>query len=117
MRLLGKFFKHHAHRRGKGINVEPWIIELGIGSLVGIVAYFLRQKDAAQEKQIFALWEKHDADAQALQELRERIAGRHYERTELDQKFDKLESAFKHGFDELGKKFDRLSETLLKAKP
>lgn len=91
-----------------------------LGIVGSIVGWLLSNKDKQQarqiegmEAQITTLFRKHDDDVQALQDLRERIAGRHYERQELDAKFDKLEVAFKNGFKELGDKFDKLYEGLM----
>ena len=65
-------------------------INAAILAMVAIIGYFLRQKDAAQEKQITALWEKHDDDANKLEALRLQIASEHYVKRELDEKFDRL---------------------------
>ena len=83
-----------------------------LGVTMAIIGWFLRSKDAEQASQIRILFEKHDCDATALQELRVQIAAKHYERPELDAKFDRLDATFRDGFDKLGAKFDRLSDTL-----
>lgn len=83
--------------------------------LVGIIGYFLRQKDEAQGKQIQTLWTKHDADAKDLADLRERIAREHYVKGELDARFTRLEDAIKTMSSELGAKMDRLTDTLIAA--
>lgn len=85
----------------------------GVMLLLGIIGFFLRQKDEAQGKQISALWLKHDEDAEALADLKERIAREHYVKTELDARFQRLEDAFQRGFQELGSKIDKLSEVLI----
>lgn len=85
----------------------------GVMLLLGIIGFFLRQKDKAQGKQITALWTKHDEDAAALADLKERIAREHYVKTELDARFQRLEDAFQRGFQELGSKIDKLSEVLV----
>ena len=91
-----------------------------LSSLVGVFLWLLKNKDMAQAKeitelhlQVETLFRKHDVDAAALQELRVTIASNHYERTELDRKFDKMEATFASGFDSLGKKFDKLADTLI----
>lgn len=84
-----------------------------VAGMIAIIGFFLRQKDEAQGKQISALWLKHDEDAKALADLKERIAREHYVKAELDARFQRLEDAFKDGFNELGNKIDRLSEVLL----
>lgn len=86
---------------------------VGVMLLLGIIGFFLRQKDEAQGKQISALWLKHDEDAEALADLKERIAREHYVKTELDARFQRLEDAFQRGFQELGSKIDKLSEVLI----
>ena len=91
-----------------------------LSTLVGVSLWLLKNKGMAQAReinelktQVEALFRKHDADVAALQELRVVIASNHYERTELDRKFDKMEAAFTSGFDSLGKKFDKLADTLI----
>ena len=92
--------------------------------LVTVVGYLLAERDQKNEKvsaetkaehdrQIAALWLKHNEDAHELQELRILIAKDHYIKPELDAKFTELSSTFKTGFDQLGNKFDRLAETLI----
>ena len=77
-----------------------------------IVGYFLRKKDEDQEKQIAALWTKHDQDTAALAELKLVIAKEHYLKSELDVKFEKLEKAFTDGMNMLGGKFDKFTGVL-----
>ena len=110
------------------------VFELGlflISIVFSIIGYFLRQKDAEQGKlieqvrtdcstrdakqdsSIALLFSKHDADVSALQDLRLQIARDHYQKEELDARFTRLEAAFQKGFDDLGKKFDRLSDALM----
>jgi hypothetical protein len=78
-----------------------------------VLWYLLTQKDAKQAKEIALLFEKHDHDAQALQELRVQIAEGHYKKSELDYKFDRLELAITNSFITLGSKFDKLSDVLI----
>lgn len=87
--------------------------DAGVLLLISIIGFFLRQKDEAQGKQISALWVKHDEDAKALTDLRERIAREHYVKAELDTRFSRLEDAIKDMSNELGGKMDRLTETLI----
>lgn len=81
--------------------------------LFAIIGWFLRQKDLSQAEAIKLLFQKHDEDAAALQELRLQIAEGHYKKAELDMKFLALEKTFKDGFDNLGMKFDTLSQALM----
>lgn len=85
----------------------------GVMLMVGIIGFFLRQKDEAQAKQISTLWAKHDEDAMALSELKERIAREHYVKAELDARFQRLEDAFRTGFNELGGKLDKLTDVMV----
>lgn len=85
---------------------------LALSGIVAVLWWLLRQKDAAQARQIEQLFQKHDEDAKALQDLRVEIAKTHYVKDELDARFDRLETTFRDGFGNLGQKFDRLSEAL-----
>lgn len=90
--------------------------ELGLAGVFGMVAvigWFLRQKDEQQAKAIALLFQKHDEDAGALSNLRLEIAKEHYLKHELDARFLSLEHTFRHGMQELGAKFDKLSEVLI----
>ena len=91
-----------------------WLIPMAASGVLGVIAWLLKNKDAAQEKQISELWDKHNEDSRALQDLRVQIAQSYYVKHELDMRFDKLESAFRDGFKELGEKFDKLAERLVK---
>lgn len=81
--------------------------------LIGIVGWLLANKDAKQSKEIDLLFKKHDEDAAALASLRLEIAKEHYLKHELDARFQSLESVFRVGMNDLGTKFDRLSEVLI----
>ena len=94
------------------MNLEIVLFILGI--ILTIIGYLLSQKDSKQQKEIDILFKKHDIDALALQELRERVVGNHYERRELDVKFDKLETSINVGLEKLGNKFDEFNLNLLK---
>jgi hypothetical protein len=85
----------------------------GVMIMVGLIGFFLRQKDEAQGKQITTLWAKHDEDAKALSELKERIAREHYMKHELDSRFERLENAFREGMTEVGSKIDHLTQVLV----
>jgi hypothetical protein len=103
--------------------VAMWILGIGVPVIVTVIGSLLAKKDSAQEreindlrgaheKQITELWNMHNIDAQALQDLRIQIASNHYVKQELDVRFDKLEAAFTAGFRDLGDRFDRLAEKL-----
>jgi biopolymer transport protein ExbB/TolQ len=89
------------------------IILFFVGGVFVVLWWLLRMKDSAQAGQIALLFEKHDEDVKRLSDLELKIAERHYQKTELDGKFERLESSFRTGIDQLGTKFDRLAETLL----
>lgn len=93
------------------------MFEIGL-SLFGVVAsvigYLLKRKDEEQADLIAKLFTKHDANEVAIQEVRLKIASEHYHKSELDARFLRLEATFQKGFDDLGRKFDRLSETLMR---
>lgn len=91
---------------------------------IAVIGWFLRKKDEQQEKELESLrsalqnqtdllWQKHDQDAKDLSELRLHIASQHYVKTELDARFDKMELTFTNGFNDLGNKLDRLTETMV----
>lgn len=88
-------------------------MELVLGILIGIIGYFLRQKDEAQEKQINLLFNKHDEDAQKLEDLKYQIAANHYQKVELDARFDKLDTTFREVGARLEKKLDSLQDSLV----
>lgn len=85
-----------------------WIL----GVAIAAIGALLQNKDSAQAKQIALLFIKHDEDAAALQLLRERIAGNHYERQTIDARFEKFEISLKDGFADLGSKLEKLTETV-----
>jgi tRNA C32,U32 (ribose-2'-O)-methylase TrmJ len=95
-----------------------------ITSIVGVIAYFLRQKDEKQQhemehmremlqKQISVLFVKHDEDALKLAELKERIAKEHYMKNELDNRFDRMENSFRNGFNDISGKLDKLTSVMM----
>lgn len=83
---------------------------------MAVLWYLLRQKDALRGEQIKDLYAKHVADADKLQELELNVAKRHYEKTEMDAKFDKLEQAFTQGSDKICSRFDQLTAALLQGR-
>jgi hypothetical protein len=89
------------------------LIMFAFGFVLTILFWFVRTRDDARAKSINLLFRKHDEDVEKLQELKIIIAGRHYERGELDIKFEKLEHTFKEGFNTLGDRFDNLSKVLI----
>lgn len=89
------------------------LVMAAVGVVVAVIGYLLARKDAHQEKQIEALWEKHDQDAARLQDVELDIAKRHYVKDELDARFGQLDSSIRTGLDTLGAKFDKLTEALI----
>ncbi len=90
------------------------IVAVLIGAIITIIRHQLNKRDEVQEAMIKDLYEKHQKDADKLVDLELKIAEKHYQKPELDQKFERLETAFNKGFDDLGKRFDRLSDALLR---
>lgn len=93
--------------------MEPWMLQASILGLLGIVGYFLRQKDAEQARSIALLFKKHDEDVERLNQFELKIAQNHYVKPELDNRFERLETAIKTSMDGLGNKFDELSKLLI----
>lgn len=93
--------------------MEPWLTQAAILGLIGLVGYFLRQKDSEQGAKIDKLFLIHDKDVEKLAALELKIASDHYIKPELDAKFDKMEATFKEGFHTLGHKFDKLTDILV----
>jgi uncharacterized protein HemX len=94
-------------------HLPPEVLAALLAALIAVVWALLKKKDSDQETQIKLLFAKHDEDAKALQELRVQIAEKHYVKTELDSKFDKLEVTIKESFKELSIEFRALSAALL----
>ena len=92
-------------------NIE--LIQLVVYPLAIVVWHFLRQKDIAQQASIDVLFKKHDADAKELADLKLQIASRHYEKSELDAKLDRLLATVQDSQREMSAKLDRLSDALL----
>lgn len=95
---------------------EPEILNGLASASVCVLWYLLRQKDLAQQRSIDLLWEKHDADADALRRLELQVAGEHYKRNELDARFERLENTFREEMRGLGKKFDAVATALSERK-
>jgi len=90
------------------------LIDIALPAVVGVVGWLLANKDAKQQEEIKLLFKKHDADTEALRLLELKVAQNHYERPELDRKFDKLELAIKDGFSELGSDLREMTRALNK---
>ena len=88
------------------------IIALIAASVVGAIGWLLSNKDAAQERQISALWAKHDEDAAKLVELQRQVDKDYYVKQELDTKFDRLEAAFTNGMNKLSTQIEQMTNVL-----
>ncbi len=124
------------------VEVVGGIVTLLLTALIGYISYQASRRDAQQQKQmddsfqnlnekisqqqkllekafdsirgqVDDLYDKHQKDSDKLQLLEVKIAQDHYNKPELDRKLDAIEKSFKEGFDDLGKKFDNLSNHLL----
>ena len=92
---------------------EHHLLEAALGLLISIVGYLLQKKDHEQEKQLEDLYTKHHQDADRLHQVELKLASDHYVKSELDNRFDRLDISMKHGFETLGAKFDVLSAQLV----
>lgn len=119
-----------------------WILEFVAPIIVLVIGALLSRRDADQQRQIdsnksevqrqiselkaqsdkdFADLQKHrdnhyrqhDEDSKALQSLREQIAREHYQKHELDQKFDKLETTTRDGLASVVSEIRQLSNAML----
>ncbi len=72
-----------------------------ISFVFAIIGWLLSNKDKKQAEEIDTLFKLHKEDADKLSALQIYIAGQHYERKDLDLKFDKLETSISKGFDGL----------------
>ena len=93
------------------------MLEIGLavfGVIASVIGYLLKRKDEEQAGLIDKLFVKHDRNESSLQDLRLKIAQDHYHKNELDARLLSLESTFQKGFDDLGRKFDRLAESLMR---
>lgn len=80
--------------------------------LLGIVSYFLRQKDVQHEKYIHTLFEKHDEDVIELHRLREQVASDLYNKRELDRRFEDLAGTFREVGRSLEGKLDEMQKAM-----
>ena len=80
-------------------------IEILICTVAAMAFWYVRT-------QIAALWVKHDEDAKKLEDLQRHVDKEHYIKSELDNKFDRLESTMKAGMDKLSHQFEILSDVL-----
>ena len=76
---------------------------VGIGLFVmtlvfGVLGWLLSNKDAKQADELKLLFKKHDEDVAELTNLRIKIAEQHYQKPELDAKFNDINATLKSGF-------------------
>ena len=72
-----------------------------ISFVFAIIGWLLSNKDKKQAEEIDKLFQLHKEDADKLSALQIYIAGQHYERKDLDLRFDKLETSISKSFDAL----------------
>ena len=77
-----------------------------------LISWLLANKDSKQQAEITKLFAIHDADVKDLAELKITIAGKHYERAELDVRFKELDATIKDGFKELGADIKDMTKAL-----
>ena len=58
-------------------------------------------KNCGTKAEVDTLFKKHDIVVHDIADVKLTLAGKHYERTELDIKFEKLDTTIKEGFREL----------------
>lgn len=87
-----------------------------MGLFFGAIGYLLSRKDQAQEAQIKLLFAKHDQDAKDLQDLRVKLAENHYSKHELDDRFNRMEMAFKDGMKSMNEKLDKILNIMIEKK-
>jgi hypothetical protein len=102
-------------RRMPNADMTPYFL-LGIEAALVVLWYLLRQKDAHQQASIDLLFKKHDDDAQKLADLELKIAQRHYEKPDVDGKFDRIESAVNSLRVDVAQRLDKLTDALLAGK-
>lgn len=105
------------------MGASEWVtIGLAIlGIFGGVIGWLLSRKDDAQEREIetlkknleaaFSASDKNEAELNAF---KIQIAGEHYKARTIDEKFDKLETTFKDGFKEMGSKFDKMTDAMMR---
>lgn len=74
---------------------------------LGIVNNLLRKQDDQQSEFIKDLYEKHEHDASKLAALELLVAGRHYNKDEIDNLFKYFRSYLDEQFNRLEKALDR----------
>lgn len=86
-------------------------VYLGISALLafglGIVNNLLRKQDAQQSEFIKDLYEKHEADAAKLVALEILVAGKHYNKDEIDNLFKYFRTYLDERFNRLETAIDR----------
>jgi len=87
-----------------------------IGAFFTIIGYLLNRKDQAQSGQINLLFSKHDQDVKDLQELRVKLAENHYSKHELDDRINRMETAFREGMKSLNDKLDKILNIMIEHK-
>ena len=85
-------------------------------ALFGVIGYLLNRKDQSQSAAIKLLFEKHDKDAQDLQDLRVKLAENHYSKHELDDRINRMETAFRDGMKTLNEKLDQVIKMMMEKK-
>ena len=74
------------------------IVLIVITLVFGVLGWLLSNKDAKQADELKLLFKKHDEDVAELTSLRIKIAEQHYQKPELDAKFNDINATLKSGF-------------------
>jgi len=74
------------------------LVVFGLSLIFGVVGWLLAAKDRKQAAEIDKLFVLIKDEAEKRTALQLYIAGKHYERHELDSKFERLDTTIKDGF-------------------
>src|ERR1017187_839896 len=101
------------------VEIAVWVL----GALFTLIAVLINLRLSRLDKDnetltikhkadVDMLWGKMETNREELNTLRERVIGRHYEKSELDLKFAKLEDAFREGFHDFKSDFEKFGAKL-----
>ncbi len=79
-------------------------------AVLALVVGLLANQNRLQQKSIDLLFSKHDELWQRVDAHKLYIAENHYQKRELDAKFDRIEGFLRNGFDALSTKIDHMQQ-------
>lgn len=101
-----------------------------VGFVLSVVLWLLKSKDQSQQRDIegigmrldktadglkgsiIDLYGKHEADVARLSEVEIKLASRHYEKSELDARFDRMEHNLGARLDKIAERLDKIADKL-----